>query len=113
MKIKRAHLYIANLDPRFGTEAGKQRPVLVMQTDLLNEQEHPSTWILPCTTGLSEENLLRVHIPKEIAGNSMECDVMIDQSYTIDNRRFKKQLRKLPELIMKEVVRKLKILGDL
>ncbi|MCP5464500.1 MAG: type II toxin-antitoxin system PemK/MazF family toxin [Deltaproteobacteria bacterium] len=31
MKIKRGHLYLANLNPSKGTEAGKTRPVLVVQ----------------------------------------------------------------------------------
>jgi mRNA-degrading endonuclease toxin of MazEF toxin-antitoxin module len=35
MKIKREHIYAANLNPRFGTEPGKMRPVLVLQKDPL------------------------------------------------------------------------------
>lgn len=106
--MKRGYLYLADLSPRLGTEAGKKRPVLVIQTDLLNEIPHPSTWIVPCTTQLSPENILRVRLPKDIAGNHAECDVMIDQSRAIDNARFKKQLGLLPPLLFKEVVEKLK-----
>jgi mRNA interferase MazF len=43
MKIRRGVLYLADLDPARGTETGKLRPVLVIQTDLLNEVGHPST----------------------------------------------------------------------
>ncbi|MFN2427725.1 MAG: type II toxin-antitoxin system PemK/MazF family toxin, partial [Candidatus Binatia bacterium] len=43
MKIRRGVLYLADLSPRLGTEPGKTRPVLVVQTDLLNETGHPST----------------------------------------------------------------------
>ena len=32
---KKNEIWLANLDPRFGTEAGKTRPVLIVQTDLL------------------------------------------------------------------------------
>ena len=67
MRIRRGWLYLADLNPRLGTEPGKIRPVLVVQTDLLNEAEHPSTWVLPCTTRLSGENLLRVSLPRGIA----------------------------------------------
>ncbi|MBI2981032.1 MAG: type II toxin-antitoxin system PemK/MazF family toxin [Deltaproteobacteria bacterium] len=96
MKIKRGFLYLADLNPRFGTEAGKLRPVIVLQTDLLNDVDHPSTWILPCTTQLTAENLLRVRLPQRCAGNEKECDVMIDQSRSIDNKRFQQQLKHLP-----------------
>ena len=48
MRARRGVLYLADLSPRVGTEPGKVRPVLVVQTDLLNEADHPSTWVLPC-----------------------------------------------------------------
>ena len=106
-------LYAADLNPRFGTEPGNVRPVLVIQTDLLNETEHPSTWVIPCTTQVVGDNPLRVHLPKGIAGNSRECDIMIDQSRTIDNRRLKRRIGSLPSPILREVKTKLRQLGDL
>ena len=113
MKIRRGVLYLADLDPARGTETGKLRPVLVIQTDLLNEVAHPSTWVLPCTTRLSGENLLRVPLPKGIAGNTRECEVMVDQSRAIDNRRFARALKPLPRAILREVEEKLRRLAEL
>jgi mRNA interferase MazF len=106
-------LYLADLNPRAGTEPGRVRPVLVVQTDLLNQAGHPSTWVLPCTTRLTGENLLRVVLPRGIAGNREECEVMVDQSRAIDNRRLVRALRPLPKSILAEVVEKLRTLGDL
>jgi mRNA interferase MazF len=106
-------LYLADLSPRVGTEAGKVRPVLVVQTELLNEAEHPSTWVLPCTTRLSGESLLRVPLPRGSAGNHHDCEVMIDQSRSIDNQRFVRALRPLPSSLMREVEEKLRLLADL
>jgi mRNA interferase MazF len=113
VKIQRGLLYLADLNPRLGTEPGKVRPVLVIQTDLLNGAGHPSTWILPCTTRLSGENLLRVVLPRGVAGNRQECEVMIDQSRAIDNSRFVRALRPLPRPLLGEVEQKLRRLGDL
>jgi mRNA interferase MazF len=113
MRGRRGVLYLADLNPRAGTEPGKVRPVLVVQTDLLNEAGHPSTWVLPCTTRLTGENLLRVVLPRSIAGNREECEVMVDQSRAIDNRRLVRALRPLPKSILAEVVEKLRKLGDL
>lgn len=113
MKIRRGSLYLADLHPRRGTEAGKTRPVLVIQTDLLNEAGHPSTWVLPCTTRLVGENLLRVSVPKGSAGNRYECEVMIDQSRAVDNRRFVREMARLPPSLLREVEEKLRRLGDL
>ena len=113
MRVRRGFLYLADLNPRRGTEAGKVRPVLVIQTDLLNDTGHPSTWVLPCTTRLTGENILRVVLPQGIAGNRQECEVMIDQSRAIDNRRFVRRLNVLPRAILAEVVEKLRRLGEL
>jgi mRNA interferase MazF len=113
VKIRRGTLYLADLDPRRGTEPGKARPVLVIQTDLLNDAGHPSTWVLPCTTRLSGENLLRVALPQGIAGNARDCEVMIDQSRAIDNRRLVRALEPLPRSLLREVEEKLRRLGEL
>ena len=113
MRIRRGWLYLADLNPRRGSEPGKIRPVLVIQTDLLNETGHPSTWALPCTTRLSGENVLRVQLPRGIAGNREDCEVMIDQSRAIDNRRFVRILRSLPRALLREVEEKLRRLGEL
>ncbi len=111
--VRHGALYLADLSPRQGTEPGKLRPVVVIQSDLLNQVDHPSTWILPCTTRLAGENLLRVPLPRGMAGNSADCEVMIDQSRSIDNRRFRKPLGKLPGAVLREVKHKLTLLADL
>jgi mRNA interferase MazF len=111
VKIRRGTLYLADLNPRRGTEAGKTRPVLVVQTDLLNEVDHPSTWVLPCTTRLTGENLLRVVLPRGVAGNRQECEVMMDQSRAIDNRRLVRTLKPLPRSLLREVDEKLRRLA--
>ena len=112
MEILYGHLYLADLNPRMGSEAGKVRPVLVIQTNLLNETGHPSTWI-PCTTKLTGESILRVPIPKGMAKNTQDCEIMIDQSRAINNVRFKKKLDPLPMAILNEVKQKLRMLGEL
>ena len=113
MKVRRGTLYLADLSPTLGTEAGKTRPVLVIQSDLLNETGHPSTWILPCTTRLAGQNLLRVPIPRGMAGNREDCEIMIDQSRPIDNRRFVRMLKRVPRSILRETEDHLRRLAEL
>jgi len=110
---RRGELWAADLNPRRGSEPGKVRPVVVVQSDLLNETDHPSTWILSCTTRLAGENILRVELPKRMAGNARACEVMIDQSRAIDRRRLLRPLGRLPQTVMKEVSEKLRRVGDL
>lgn len=113
MQPQHGGLYLADLSPRQGTEPGKLRPVLVVQTDLLNDTGHPSTWILPCTTRLAGENILRVVLPRGLAGNTRECEIMIDQSRAIDNRRLRRKIGNLHALIFEEVKEKLRTLAEL
>ena len=55
MKIRQFEIWIADLNPRFGTETGKTRPVVVVQTDYLNKV-HPSTVICPITTNVKPDS---------------------------------------------------------
>jgi len=87
MAFKRGAIYLANFNPSKGTEAGKIRPCLVMQSDLLNEAEHPSTTVLPLTTQLIDDAApLRYRI-KSRDNLISDSDIMLDQTRTIDNKR--------------------------
>jgi mRNA interferase MazF len=89
MKIRKWHIYLADLNPRMGTEPGKVRPVAVVQTDLLNGF-HPSTVICPLTTKPQPRvKFLRVHLAIGEAGLEEKSDIIVDQIRAIDNRRFR------------------------
>ena len=61
MQINQYDIWLADLNPTAGTEPGKTRPVIIMQTDLLNGN-HLSTIICPITTNVKPDiKLLRVH----------------------------------------------------
>lgn len=88
MKIKQYEIWIADLNPRFGTEAGKTKPVAVIQSDLLNKF-HPSTIVCPITTNVKvDANILRVHLTKGSSKLKEDCDIMIDQVRAIDNKGY-------------------------
>ena len=113
MKVNKHEIWIANLDPRYGTETGKTRPVLIVQTDLLNKV-HPSTLICPLTTKVqSNSQLLRVHLKKGMANLNEDCDVMIDQLRAIDNKRFVKKIGVLPKQLANQTKENIKIILDL
>jgi mRNA interferase MazF len=112
MRIKQFDIYIANLEPQRGTETGKIRPVLVVQTNLL--KDHPSSVICPITTNVSpESDILRVHIKKGTANLQKESDIMIDQIRAIDNRRLTNKVGELPRDLQLKVKENIKIILDL
>ncbi|HPE99377.1 MAG TPA: type II toxin-antitoxin system PemK/MazF family toxin [Bacteroidales bacterium] len=113
MKIKQFDIWIANLDPRFGTEAGKSRPVLIVQSNLLNDI-HPSTLICPITTNVQPKaEILRVHLKKGHFGLKQNCDVMIDQIRAIDNKRLMKRVGRISDSLIEKVKENSAIVLDL
>jgi len=93
MEIKQYDIWLADLNPTRGTEPGKTRPVVIIQTNLLNET-HPSTLICPITSKVNTEiELLRVHLKK--GQLDKPSDVLVDQIRAIDNKRLLKKLGKL------------------
>lgn len=113
MKVSQWEIWIADLNPRLGTEPGKTRPVLVVQTNLLNSIPHPSAFICPITSNVEKEaDVLRVHIEKGIANVLEDCDVMIDQVRVIDNRRFLKKVGELNKTLADKVKENILIIFD-
>ncbi len=86
-------IWLADLNLQIGTEAGKVRPVVIIQTNFLNEIDHPSTIICPITTKLNNDSsILRIRIVKGYCGLDQNSDIMIDQIRAIDNSRFVKKI---------------------
>jgi mRNA interferase MazF len=113
MKYKRFEVWLADLNPRFGTEAGKTRPVLIVQSDLLNKV-HPSTIICPITTNIrTEVNILRINLDQGNAGLNKDSAIMMDQVRAIDNKRFIRKLGTLPADKQQLVQDNLRIVLDL
>jgi mRNA interferase MazF len=114
MQIKQHEIWLADLKPRKGTEPGKTRPVLIIQTDLLNKVSHPSTLICPVTTNIFEESeILRIHLKKGMANLLQDCDIMIDQVRAIDNKRLLKKIGDLPDELIPQVRENIMVILDL
>src|SRR5579875_3224652 len=61
---ERGEVWLANLNPRRGTEPGKTLPVLIVQAQALLDAGHPSTLIIPLTTNLIDDaEPLRIRVP--------------------------------------------------
>ena len=97
MQIRQFEIWLADLNPQIGTEAGKTRPVLTIQTNLLNKLPHPSTIVCPITTNVKKDaDILRVHLSKGMANLKQDCDIMIEQMRAIDNKRLIKKIGNNP-----------------
>ena len=86
-RIEHGAIWLANLNPGKGSEPGKTRPVLVVQSQTLLDAGHPSTLVIPLTTNLVDDaEPLRVRVTS-FARLKHDSDLLIDQLRAIDNRR--------------------------
>src|ERR1035437_124491 len=110
MIIKQFEIWVADLNPQIGTEPGKTRPVIVVQTNLLNKTGHPSTIVCPITTNVKMDSLiLRIHLKKDLANLQQDCDIMIDQIRAIDKKRLLRKVGDLPTDLIERVKENLMI----
>jgi mRNA interferase MazF len=113
MKINQFEIFLADLNPKFGAKSGKTRPVLIIQTNLLNSI-HPSTIVCPITTNVKKEvSILRVNLKKGEGGLKKASAIMIDQLRSIDKRRFKKKIGTLPANLKADVLMNIGIVLDI
>lgn len=111
MTIKQFDIWLADLNPRMGTEPGKTRPVVIIQTNLLSEF-HPSTLVCPITSNVNKDiHLLRVHL----RNNQLDkpSDVLVDQIRAIDNTQLINKLGALTNEQIKTLQQNLRIVLDL
>lgn len=109
MKIKRGHIYLADLGEGYGSEQGGIRPVLVVQNNKGNK--HSPTILVACITSKAHsKHYLPTHyiIPKDV-GLKYDSLVMMEQIKVIDESRIIKYIGKLSNKFMKILDKRLMI----
>ena len=88
--------------------------MVIVQTNLLNQIPHPFSIVCPITSKVIEQaDILRVHLKKGTANLHQECDILVDQVRTIDNRRLIRKIGKMPSGLESTLMENLKIILDL
>ena len=92
INVLRGQVWEVNFEPQtHKEEPGKRnRPALVIQTDLLNTNGHPTTIVVMGTTKVRRDQdyfPIRVALANQ-PGLAEETDLLIDQIRAISNRRF-------------------------
>ena len=120
-KVQRGQLWEVDFEPQtHKQEPGKRgRPALVIQTNILNDADHPTTIVSPCTTPVYRDAHgdgypLRISLGK-LGKLKEETDALIDQIRAISNQRFigSTPIAELTRAHMKRVEEALKILTGL
>ena len=110
--IRRGEVFLVNFDPTVGAEAKKTRPAVVVSNDI-NNAHSPIVSISPITSNVIKVYSFEVEIPPGVGGLKSRSKVMVNQTRAVDQIRLMKKLGRLPEPIMKEVDRALRLHYDL
>ncbi|WP_353661551.1 type II toxin-antitoxin system PemK/MazF family toxin [Hydrogenimonas sp. SS33] len=113
MIFERGGIYLAKLYPIRGHEVGKTRPVLVLQSDILNRVGHTTVIVVPLTTQCIDDAFpLRYRIePRDRL--QKRSDVLCDQIRAIDHRRMQPEsLTKLREEEIWQIEEQIKLILD-
>lgn len=96
-KFLRGQIWMVDLTPQtFPAEPGKrERPCLVMQTDVLSDAAHPTTIVIPGTSQIYRDahgDGFPLRVPagrlQKPGESPKETDLLIDQIRAISNDRF-------------------------
>ena len=111
--FRRGDIHLAKLYPSKGHEVGKNRPVLILQTNLLNEIDHTTVIILPLSTVLVEDSYpLRFRISSR---DKLEKDseILCDQIRAVDiNRIDGEHIASLTKQELLEIEQRVQIILD-
>ncbi len=112
--IRRGQIWWANLGRPFGSEAGRRRPVLVVQSDDFNESRISTVVIAPITTNLGLAQARgNVFLARRASGLERPSVVNVSLLAAVDRARLTEQVSSLPAETLRDVEDGLRLLLSL
>jgi mRNA interferase MazF len=100
--IRRGDVFLVNLDPVVGSEAGKTRPAVVLQNELAN-QTSPTVTVVPLSSNTSRLFPFQVLVPAGEGGLERDSKVLCEQIRTLSRQRLVQRLGNLPPERLQEI----------
>ena len=102
--VLRGEIFLTDLDPVIGCEQGGKRPALIIQNNSGNIHS-PNTIVIPFTTNIKRADIPTHVVLDERDGLNQPSMLMAEQPRIIDKSRLLLYLGRVPEKVMKTVVR--------
>lgn len=109
---KRGEVYIADLNPGFGQEIHKKRPVLIVSENNFNQIMH-TVVLLPLSSIVPEVIGPDLMLFPKIKGLEKESVLLITQIRAVDKERLVKKIGKISKVKLTEAEEKLKMVLEL
>ena len=100
--FKRGNIHLTKLYPNKGHEVGKTRPVLILQTDILNDIGHTTLIVMPLSTQLVDNSYPLRHRINARENLHETSEILCDQIRAIDVKRLDTQI--LASLSQEELI---------
>ena len=111
--LKQFEIWLTDLEPRYGSEQGGKRPVLIAETNAVYGNGN-TTIVIPLSSQIERVFPFDVIItPNKKNGLNKKSKLMFRQLRVIDKKRFKKKMGTLEEEYREAFVKRLQILFDL
>ncbi len=107
-KVKRGEVWIADLNPGYGVEIHKKRPVVIISNNLINNNS-PRIIVLPFSTQVYPLNPGKVLIQKGEYNLEKDSVILASDIRSIDKDRLIKKVGVVPSEKMLEVEESLKL----
>lgn len=113
-QVLRGDVFMANLEPRAGSEQGGTRPIVVVSRDAINKNS-PVVVICPITDAANKKKIYPSHVrvPSGKGGLRMDSVVVCEQVRAISNTRLCDRLGNFDRTVMTSIEAALKITLDL
>ncbi|MEO5909676.1 MAG: type II toxin-antitoxin system PemK/MazF family toxin [Pelobium sp.] len=114
MVINKFEIWISDMNPGMGTEPGKIRPVLIVQSDLLHQLGHISTIVCPISSQKRGISKLRISVEQsKLNGLQKPSSIVIDQIKAVDFSRLKNKIGELETKYHNAVKKALQLVLDI
>ena len=113
-QVLRGDVFMANLEPRSGSEQGGTRPVVVVSRDAINRTS-PVVVICPITDAANKKTIYPSHVkvPAGTGGLRLDSIIVCEQVRAISNTRLRNHVGHVNRTILTSIEAALKITLDL
>ncbi|MFH1150514.1 MAG: type II toxin-antitoxin system PemK/MazF family toxin [Actinomycetota bacterium] len=108
-KVERGQVWIVDFEPVMGKEMNKERPALVLSSDVLNSSGWRLATVIPFSTKRMEGNELRMEVRPPLGGLRETSFAVCDYLRTISQARLISYLGRLPAGLISEIGERVRI----
>lgn len=105
--IARGQVYLASLDPAFGSEQGKVRPVIIVSSNAANDSANRRgrgvVTVVPLTSNVRTIYPFQTLLPQEETGLPATCKAQAEQVRSISTQRLVRHVAGLTAELMAQV----------